>query len=153
MHRESVFLLFSFFFLPPPCNNIHRIHRIKEVYEEEEYFSEKFKKHLTASKLSPWKSNIVFRELFHYSRSTRIFKMGNKKKEEERRERERERGTNEERTRMEKFDDLQSANMKTTAKRPLVDANPLYKVLVLHLQKTCFLERRGTFSFAYIRFA
>lgn len=79
--------------------------------------------------------------------------MGNKKKEEERRERERERGTNEERTRMEKFDDLQSANMKTTAKRPLVDANPLYKVLVLHLQKTCFLERRGTFPFAYIRFA
>lgn len=98
MHRESVFLLFFFFSLPPPCNNIHRIHRIKEVYEEEEYFSEKFKKHLTASKLSPWKSNIVFRELFHYSRSTRIFKMGNKKKEEERRERERtrdERGTNE----------------------------------------------------------
>lgn len=40
--------------------------------------------------------------------------------------------------------------MKTTAKRPLVDANPLYKVLVLHLQKTCFLERRGTFPFAYI---
>lgn len=89
MHRESVFLLFFFFSLPPPCNNIHRIHRIKEVYEEEEYFSEKFKKHLTASKLSPWKSNIVFRELFHYSRSTRIFKMGNKKKEEERRERKR----------------------------------------------------------------
>ena len=75
----------------------------RAIYEEEEYFSEKFKKHLAASKLSPWKSNIVFRELFHYSRSTRIFKMDNKKKEEEeeRREREREREANK-RTRKER---------------------------------------------------
>ena len=67
----------------------------RAIYEEEEYFSEKFKKHLAASKLSPWKSNIVFRELFYYSRSTRIFKMDNKKKEEEEERRERERRINE----------------------------------------------------------
>lgn len=72
----------------------------RAIYEEEEYFSEKFKKHLAASKLSPWKSNIVFRELFYYSRSTRIFKMDNKKKRR-RRGKKREREANK-RTRKER---------------------------------------------------